>query len=107
MVHPNQMTKVICKFENFTGKYSYHCHILEHEEHEMMRQFETKCVPGDTNQDTLVDGKDMQLFVDALLGGAIEGTAAYCGADIDASGDLDPVVEIPLFVDCLLQEGCP
>ena len=31
---------MICRFEDFVGKYPYHCHILEHEEHEMMRQFQ-------------------------------------------------------------------
>jgi spore coat protein A len=37
---PGQVTRIITKFEGFTGKYPYHCHILEHEDHEMMRQFE-------------------------------------------------------------------
>jgi spore coat protein A len=33
------VTRVIARFEGFTGAYPYHCHILEHEDHEMMRQF--------------------------------------------------------------------
>ena len=33
-------TRVIARFDGFTGTYPYHCHILEHEDHEMMRQFE-------------------------------------------------------------------
>jgi spore coat protein A len=37
---PNEITRVIARFESFTGKYPYHCHILEHEDHEMMRQFQ-------------------------------------------------------------------
>lgn len=32
-------TRVIFRFDAFTGLYPYHCHILEHEDHEMMRQF--------------------------------------------------------------------
>src|SRR5690606_27919132 len=40
-VAPGEMVRVIAKFENFTGRFAYHCHILEHEDHEMMRQFET------------------------------------------------------------------
>jgi spore coat protein A len=107
MVHPSQMTRVIAKFENYTGKYSYHCHILEHEEHEMMRQFESRCVKGDTTQDLKVDGKDIQLFVDTLVGGGELGTAAYCATDMDDNGTLDSGIDIPLFVDCLLQEVCP
>ena len=41
MVAPNQILRVIARFEDYKGKYPYHCHILEHEEHEMMRQFQT------------------------------------------------------------------
>ena len=41
LVGPNQILRVIARFEDYKGKYAYHCHILEHEEHEMMRQFET------------------------------------------------------------------
>jgi len=32
---------VIARFEDYKGKYAYHCHILEHEDNEMMRQFQT------------------------------------------------------------------
>jgi spore coat protein A len=34
------ITRVIMKFEGYTGKYLYHCHILEHEANDMMRPFE-------------------------------------------------------------------
>jgi len=39
MVGPNEILRVIARFEDYTGLYAYHCHILEHEDHEMMRQF--------------------------------------------------------------------
>jgi spore coat protein A len=39
-VYPNEIVRVIATFENYLGKFAYHCHILEHEDHEMMRQFE-------------------------------------------------------------------
>lgn len=38
---PNQITRVITRFDDYTGLYPYHCHILEHEDNEMMRQFRT------------------------------------------------------------------
>jgi spore coat protein A len=38
MVGPNEILRVIARFEDYTGLYAYHCHILEHEDHEMMRQ---------------------------------------------------------------------
>jgi spore coat protein A len=37
---PMQITRVITRFEDYLGRYPYHCHILEHEDQEMMRQFE-------------------------------------------------------------------
>ena len=40
-VYPDQVLRVICRFEDYAGKYPYHCHVLEHEENDMMRQFET------------------------------------------------------------------
>ena len=39
-VYPNEMMRVIARFEDYVGKYPYHCHVLEHEDQEMMRQFE-------------------------------------------------------------------
>jgi spore coat protein A len=38
-VAPNEMVRVIARFEDYTGLFAYHCHILEHEDHEMMREF--------------------------------------------------------------------
>jgi MYXO-CTERM domain-containing protein len=46
-VEPNEIVRVVARFENYTGHYVYHCHILEHEDNEMMRQFETVTVCGD------------------------------------------------------------
>jgi len=37
---PGMVSSLITKFQDYTGKYVWHCHILEHEEHEMMRPFE-------------------------------------------------------------------
>jgi spore coat protein A len=42
--HPSQITRVIARFTDYIGRYPYHCHILEHEDHEMMRQFQVVCV---------------------------------------------------------------
>jgi spore coat protein A len=36
---PGYVTRVVTTF-NFTGKFVYHCHILGHEEHDMMRWFQ-------------------------------------------------------------------
>jgi len=34
------VTRIIVPFEPYTGRYVWHCHILEHEDNEMMRPFE-------------------------------------------------------------------
>jgi spore coat protein A len=39
LVGPNEILRVIARFEDYMGNYPYHCHILEHEDNEMMRQF--------------------------------------------------------------------
>ena len=44
-VNPSEVLRVIARFEDFAGRYAYHCHILEHEDHEMMRQFQVVHAP--------------------------------------------------------------
>jgi len=36
---PDQVVRVIMRFEDFTGTYVFHCHNNEHEDHDMMSQF--------------------------------------------------------------------
>ena len=38
--HSKMVTRIIVPFEGFTGRYVWHCHILEHEDNEMMRPYE-------------------------------------------------------------------
>jgi FtsP/CotA-like multicopper oxidase with cupredoxin domain len=38
-VNPGEMLSVAITFEQHCGRFVYHCHILEHEDHEMMRPF--------------------------------------------------------------------
>jgi spore coat protein A len=37
---PGMVTRIIVRFEGYSGRYVWHCHILEHEDNEMMRPFE-------------------------------------------------------------------
>ena len=37
---PGMITRIVVRFEGYTGKYLYHCHVLEHEANDMMRPFE-------------------------------------------------------------------
>jgi FtsP/CotA-like multicopper oxidase with cupredoxin domain len=38
-VNPNEVVDIVVRFDVFSGRYMYHCHILEHEDHDMMRPF--------------------------------------------------------------------
>ena len=39
LVLPGQRVKMLMKFEDYTGIYLYHCHILEHEDLGTMRNY--------------------------------------------------------------------
>jgi spore coat protein A, manganese oxidase len=43
---PGAVTRIIIKFEGYTGRYVWHCHILEHEDNEMMRPYDVIPSPG-------------------------------------------------------------
>ncbi len=40
-VNPNEMVEIAVRFTTYAGRYMYHCHILEHEDRDMMRPFVT------------------------------------------------------------------
>jgi spore coat protein A len=44
-VNPGETVRIVVKFGDYPGIYPFHCHILEHEDHDMMRPFEV--VAGD------------------------------------------------------------
>ena len=37
---PGMVTRILIPFEGYAGRYVWHCHILEHEDNEMMRPYE-------------------------------------------------------------------
>jgi len=39
-VDPGMIVRIIVPFEGFAGRYVWHCHLLEHEDNEMMRPYE-------------------------------------------------------------------
>ena len=38
--HSLMVTRIIVRFEGYTGRYVWHCHVLEHEDNEMMRPYD-------------------------------------------------------------------
>jgi spore coat protein A len=39
-VGPGEVVRIVARFDGYPGKYPWHCHMLEHEDNEMMLQFE-------------------------------------------------------------------
>ena len=37
---PGMVTRIISRFEGYSGRYVWHCHVLEHEDNEMMRPYD-------------------------------------------------------------------
>jgi|HubBroStandDraft_5_1064220.scaffolds.fasta_scaffold05812_1 spore coat protein A len=42
---PGMVTRIIVKFDGYPGRYVWHCHILEHEDNEMMRPYDILPAP--------------------------------------------------------------
>jgi spore coat protein A len=40
VVDPGEMATILVRFEGYAGRYVYHCHMLEHEDNDMMRPYE-------------------------------------------------------------------
>jgi spore coat protein A, manganese oxidase len=40
--HSKMITRIIVRFEGYVGRYVWHCHVLEHEDNEMMRPYEVR-----------------------------------------------------------------
>jgi spore coat protein A len=40
VVNPQEMLSILVRFEGYTGRYVFHCHMLEHEDNDMMRPYE-------------------------------------------------------------------
>jgi spore coat protein A, manganese oxidase len=40
IVNPREVLTIMVRFEGYTGRYVFHCHMLEHEDNDMMRPYE-------------------------------------------------------------------
>ena len=58
-VNPNEVVDIVVHFEVFSGRYMYHCHILEHEDRDMMRPFVVMPSELMPFMDTHAGGEDM------------------------------------------------
>jgi len=113
-VGPSEIVRVIARFENYEGLYAYHCHILEHEDHEMMRQFQSvatvpQCQDGvDNDGDGFTDFAGGDIGCDSANDLGEHAATLVCDDGIDNDGDalwdfpedpgctgLDGVTELP------------
>jgi len=112
LVGPGEIVRVIARFEDYVGRYPYHCHVLEHEDHEMMRQFETTTQCGDgifsppiesCEDGNLVagDGCEPNCQRTCDVSGACDDTDA-CTSDacVDSTGCTHAVVDCDDGEDC-------
>jgi spore coat protein A len=103
-VGPNEIVRVIARFENYEGLYAYHCHILEHEDHEMMRQFQSvstvaDCQDGiDNDGDGLTDFSGDDPGCSAATDVSEKAPTRVCDDGIDNDGD--GLIDFPDDPDC-------
>jgi hypothetical protein len=76
--------RVIMDFEDYVGKFAYHCHILDHEDHEMMRQFQATNDPRLCVVDGFCDPGEDCVTCPADCG---EVSGALCGNGLCEAGD--------------------
>lgn len=94
-----EIVRVIARFEDYLGLFAYHCHILEHEDHEMMRQFRTIApldafIRGDVNEDGSIDLSDAVL----ALGHIFNSSAVGCLQTLDANDDESANIADPVYM---------
>jgi MYXO-CTERM domain-containing protein len=101
LVRPLEMVRVVTRFEDFLGPYPYHCHMLEHEDHDMMRQFVTQppcpdagCPPEDDGGATCDGSADNC----AVAGVAAANSGCACAVDGGAPSSGPSLLALALAV---------
>lgn len=84
IVHAREMVRVIARFQHYTGKFAYHCHVLEHEDHDMMRQFRVVNKESNCNNDGVCGAQEDCVSCPADCGAA---SGAVCGNGLCEAGD--------------------
>jgi spore coat protein A len=81
-IPPNVRARIIMDFEDYPGRFPNHCHLLDHEDHEMMRQFQT--TGGQCDGDGTCElGEDCQ----SCPGDCAQVSGASCGNGLCEAGD--------------------
>ncbi|UCD34906.1 MAG: multicopper oxidase family protein [Nitrospiraceae bacterium] len=94
--------RIIMDFQDYLGKFPFHCHILDHEDHEMMRQFQTTNDPANRVIDGVCGaGEDCISNPEECL--TVSG--ALCGNGLCEAGDGENCVTCP--EDCAGRQQGP
>jgi hypothetical protein len=88
----NASARIIMDFEDYPGRFPQHCHILDHEDHEMMRQFQTRYDPAICDNDGACDpGEDCQ----SCPADCEQVSGALCGNGLCEGGDGENCLTCP------------
>jgi spore coat protein A len=80
----NTKARIIMDFEDYAGRFPSHCHLLDHEDHEMMRQFQASYDPALCNNDgTCGPGEDCV----SCPNDCAQVSGASCGNGLCEAGD--------------------
>jgi hypothetical protein len=84
---PGQVTRIKARFD-IPGEYVWHCHIVEHEDNEMMRPYAVRFNPAcpDLNGDKLVSNADLSILMAKMRSSRPADKPAY---DLNGDGKLD------------------
>ncbi|WP_079977482.1 multicopper oxidase domain-containing protein [Halococcus sediminicola] len=116
-VEPNETVRILTRFDGYTGHFPWHCHMLEHEDYEMMLRFvvqdggdsdgppvigDSDSAPTDPDGDGLYedldgDGEvtdvDGELFFEHIDDPEMQNNAEYFDFNGNGRLDFDDVVE--------------
>jgi hypothetical protein len=91
----NTTARVIMDFEDYAGRFPNHCHLLDHEDHEMMRQFQASYDRAYCKSDGTCDpGEDCV----SCPNDCAQISGASCGNGLCEAGDNENCVTCP--ADC-------
>ena len=83
-IPPNTTARIIMDFEDYAGRFPNHCHLLDHEDHEMMRQFQASYDPANCVANGVCDpGEDCK----SCAADCLKVSGASCGNGLCEGGD--------------------
>ena len=91
----NTKARIIMDFDDYAGRFPTHCHLLDHEDHEMMRQFQAINDPANCNNNGSCDpGEDCV----GCAADCAQVSGALCGNGLCEGGDNENFTTCP--ADC-------